>query len=323
MMVAHDISADLLADATGALLRRARVLVVDDQAANVQTLHQVFADDYQVFAATSGEQALLQCAKQAPDLVVLDIEMPGMDGLEVCRRLKTDLATRDIPVIFVTSHGDEATETVGLDLGAVDFLSKPINPRIVRARVKTHLALKAKSDLLRHWVYIDGLTGVYNRRCFDERLASEWGRAARNKTALSVLLVDVDAFKRFNDRYGHQSGDECLRRVAQAVGGSIRRPGDLVARYGGEEFACLLPETDLPGALVVAGQVRSRVQELGIEHAESGVAPVVTVSIGVCSRPASVPGSIQALVASADRHLYQAKANGRNQVCGATLEPGA
>ena len=220
---------------------RPRLLMVDDEPLNIQTLYQAFAADHQVFIATNGAQALSLCAAKHPDLVLLDVDMPGMDGYEVCQRLKADVALRDIPVIFVTGHTDEAAETRGLDAGAVDFITKPINPKIVRARVKTHLTLKAQSDLLRQWVYTDGLTGVRNRRYFDERVAEEWGRAQREQRPLSVVLLDIDYFKRYNDHYGHQAGDDCLRRVGATLKASLKRQGDMVARYGGEEFVCLLP----------------------------------------------------------------------------------
>jgi diguanylate cyclase (GGDEF)-like protein len=309
----------LLDDTSGQPARRPKLLVVDDQPINIQALYQVFSQDHQVFMATSGEQALAMCAAKQPDLVLLDVVMPGLDGHEVCRRLKADAATRDIPVIFVTAHSDEEAETRGLDAGAVDFISKPINPRIVRARVKSHLMLKAQSDLLRHWVYVDGLTGVHNRRYFDERLRSEWGRAVRNSALLSVVLIDVDFFKRYNDRYGHQAGDDCLRHVAATLKSGLRRPGDLIARYGGEEFACLLPDTGLSGALQLAGQLGELVHARHIEHADSAVAPVVTVSQGVCCKTAEAAGSAEALLREADAQLYAAKAQGRHRACGSEL----
>jgi diguanylate cyclase (GGDEF)-like protein len=311
---------ELAPDAIGDAARRPRVLIVDDQPVNVQALYQVFAADHQVFMATSGEQALLLCRREPPDLILLDVVMPGMDGYAVCAGLKADATTRDIPVIFVTAHDDEAAETRGLDAGAVDFISKPFNPKVVRARVRTHLMLKAQADVLRHWVYIDGLTGVRNRRDFDERLAAEWGRAVRNRTALSVVLLDVDFFKRYNDCYGHQAGDECLRRIAGSLKTGLKRPGDLVARYGGEEFACLLPDTGLAGAMTVAKQLREQVFAQQIPHAESSVAPVVTVSLGVCSKGADVGGSAELLLRLADAQLYEAKARGRHQACGVELQ---
>jgi len=299
--------------------RLPRLLVVDDQPANIQALYQAFSADHQVLMATGGEQALKLAATQQPDLVLLDVVMPGMDGHEVCRRLKADAATRDIPMIFVTAHSDEAAETQGLALGAVDFISKPINPPIVRARVKTHLTLKAQADLLRQWVYVDGLTGVRNRRGFDEQLATESGRAAREGTALSVILLDVDFFKRYNDHYGHQAGDACLRAVAGFLRQAVKRPGDLVARYGGEEFACLLPGTALEGALAFARQLGAGVEALGLEHAQSPVSAVVTVSLGVCTATGRPPGNAEALLRAADAQLYAAKAAGRNRSCGIAL----
>ena len=292
------------------------LLVVDDQPINIQALYQAFSADHQVLMATSGAQALALCASQQPDLVLLDVVMPGMDGHEVCRRMKADEALCDIPVIFVTAHSDEAAETLGLEVGAVDFISKPINTKIVRARVKTHLTLKAQADLLRQWVYLDGLTGVHNRRYFEERLATEWARAVRNGQALSAVLIDVDFFKRYNDHYGHQAGDDCLRRVAACLRAGLKRPADLVARYGGEEFVCLLPDTPLDGALALARQLGQDVQALAIEHARSDVSRHITVSLGVCSGVARAGSAAAELVRQADAQLYGAKSGGRNRACG-------
>jgi diguanylate cyclase (GGDEF)-like protein len=299
--------------------RLPRLLVVDDQPVNIQALYQAFSDGHQVLMATSGEQALKLAAARQPDLVLLDVVMPDMDGHEVCRRLKADEATRDTPVIFVTAHNDEAAETAGLALGAVDFISKPINPAIVRARVKTHLTLKAQADLLREWVYVDGLTGVRNRRHFDEGLAAEWARSMRHGTPLSLVMIDVDLFKRYNDHYGHQAGDDCLRQVAHALRSCLRRPGDLLARYGGEEFGVLLPVTPLDDALALAGEMQQAVAALGLPHALSTVADAVTVSLGVCSRAAGCGSSAAALLRGADAQLYLAKTGGRNRACGAPM----
>ena len=296
--------------------RRPRVLVVDDQPANVQALYQVFSADHQVFMATHGEQALAVCEAQRPDLVLLDVQMPGLDGYQVCALIKSDPVLRDTPVIFVTANDDEAAEEQALDVGAVDFITKPINPRIVRARARTHLTLKHQNDLLRQWAYLDGLTGVSNRRMFDERLLAEWARAVRHRTPLGLLLIDVDHFKRFNDRYGHLVGDDSLRRVAKALKAGLRRPTDLLARYGGEEFAVLLPETDEAGALAVGRALCEQVRGLAVPHEDNPGLGVVTVSIGVAQHPACGLGQAAALLALADSALYRAKSGGRNQVCG-------
>ena len=295
------------------------LLVVDDQPINIQALYRIFGPDHRVLMATSGAKALTICKDDPPDLVLLDVVMPEMDGHEVCARLKSDEATRNIPVIFVTSRTDAEEETRGLELGAVDFIAKPVNPAVVRARVKTHLTLKAQSDLLRQMVFIDGLTGVANRRCFDERLGTEWRRGARSASPLALLMLDVDHFKRFNDRYGHQAGDECLRRVASAIKGSLLRPGDLVARYGGEEFACILPGTDFEGALAVAAGIEQSVRGLQIEHADSDVSDAVTISIGVSASLPDRDRDPARLLALADAQLYRAKRGGRGRACGAVL----
>ena len=302
--------------------RQPRLLVVDDQPANIQVLYQAFSVDHQVLMATRGEQALSICKSKSPDLVLLDVVMPEMDGYAVCARLQEDESTRDIPVIFVTAHNDEAAEEKGLDAGAVDFISKPINPRIVRARVKTHLTLKAQADLLRGLAYIDGLTGINNRRQFDIHLMAEWGRAKRSGTQLSVILLDVDFFKRFNDRYGHQAGDDCLRLVASTLKSALNRPGDMVARYGGEEFVCLFPDTNLDGAMHVAEQLGRNVLSQQIKHEDSTVASCVTVSLGVCTKRLGSDCDAAALLRGADEQLYLAKEQGRNQSRGAGLASG-
>ena len=299
---------------------RPRLLVVDDQPINVQALYRALADAHQVLVATRGEQAMLLCAEKQPDLVLLDVVMPGIDGFEVCRRLKADAATRHIPVIFVTASSDEADETRGLELGAVDFITKPINPAIVRARVKTHLTLKMQSDMLRQLAFVDGLTGVFNRRYFDERMVEEWQRASRNGTPLSLLLIDVDFFKRYNDLQGHLAGDDCLRRVAQALKAAVSRPADVLVRYGGEEFACVLPETDAAGALAVAQRLEQSVRALGIAHAGSDAGGTVTVSVGAATRLHRQEDAVAALIARADRQLYRAKAEGRARACGEATE---
>ncbi len=300
--------------------RKPRLLVVDDQPTNIQVLYRVFADDCQVFMATSGEQALHTAREEAPDVILLDVMMPDMDGYEVCRQLKQDSATRDIPILFVTAHHEAQEEARGLACGAVDFITKPIHPAVVRARVHTHLTLQRQTEVLKRLVFIDALTHAFNRRYFDERLAEEWGRAQRTGRPLGLILIDVDYFKQFNDVNGHQRGDDALRQVAQALKGTILRPGDVVCRYGGEEFACLLPDTDLDGALQVAQRMKLAVRELAIGHPASAVAEVLTISAGVAVRTPTSRGDAAALLALADAQLYRAKAEGRARVCHAVLD---
>lgn len=305
----------------GSMHGKPRLLVVDDQPINIQVMYQAFAGDYQVFMATGGAQALAICRDNPPDLVLLDVVMPDMDGFEVCRELKAQESTRHIPVIFVTAHTDPAQETHGLSLGAVDFIAKPINPAVVRARVKTHLTLKFQSDLLRKLVFLDGLTAVFNRRYFDQQLGTEWARSVRNGSPLSVILLDVDFFKAYNDRYGHQAGDDCLRMIGMTLKSSLKRPADLVARYGGEEFGCILPDTPFDDAMALALSLEDKVRKLQIAHESSTVAKVVTISLGVASNGGTVTATDNCadLLKLADDRLYQAKHTGRGRVCGAPL----
>jgi len=294
---------------------RTRLLVVDDEPANVQALYHVLCGEHQVLVATGGEQALALARDKAPDAVLLDVEMPGMDGFEVCRRLKADALTCDIPVLFVTSNDDLDAEAHGLDCGAVDFITKPIHPGIVRARVRTHVTLKQQRDVLRGLAYIDGLTGLCNRRGFDERLATEWQRAQRGNQWLALALIDVDHFKHYNDHHGHQAGDDCLRSIADTLARAACRPADLVARYGGEEFAAILPETPIDGAQAVADRIEARVRGLALVHGAPSAAPVVTISLGVAVAPGREGITVPELLAAADRELYRAKATGRARAC--------
>jgi diguanylate cyclase (GGDEF)-like protein len=299
--------------------RRPRLLLVDDQPVNIQALHQVFAADCQVLMATSGAQALALCRDKQPDLVLLDVQMPGMDGFEICSRIKADSTLASIAIIFVTSNDLPEDETRGLEAGAADFITKPFNPAVVRARVRAQLTIKLQADLLREMAFIDGLTGVHNRRHFDEQLDVEMQRALRSRESLALVLTDVDFFKRYNDAYGHLAGDDCLRRVARTLKGCLRRPGDVLARYGGEEFCCILPDTDLSGALAVAEGMEAAVRALQMEHAQSEVCGFVSVSLGVAVSQ-SGRGEAARLLSLADEQLYRAKALGRGRCCGAVLD---
>lgn len=298
---------------------RPKILVVDDIPSNVHVLSRILKDDYDIYFATDGERALDLVQARMPDLVLLDIMMPGMDGFEVCRRIKADPAIHDIPVIFISAKSEVEDETRGLEVGAIDFITKPISPPIVKARVRNHLLLKRQTDLLRSLSFLDGLTGIANRRRFDDAMAREWRRCARSNLPLSLIILDVDHFKAYNDHYGHQAGDECLRMVAELLSDRARRPSDLVARYGGEEFVCLLPETDGPGAVRVAEGFRTGVAECRIPHAQSPVIPYVTISLGVATVIPSADGSPEQLAEMADQLLYRAKRTGRNRVQDATV----
>jgi diguanylate cyclase (GGDEF)-like protein len=294
--------------------KRHTVLIVDDMAANIEVLDSVLADEYEILFATNGADALEIAADQSPDLILLDVLMPDMDGYEVCARLKADPRTDDIPIIFITAMNEEVEESKGLNAGGIDYITKPIRPSIVRARVRNHLELKRYRDHLKELSALDGLTGIANRRKFDEWLDYEWRRARRSQLPISLVMMDIDYFKSYNDHYGHIAGDECLKRVAGILRETARRSADLPARYGGEEFALLLPETDGPGALRVAERLQERMRSASIAHEFSAAAPHVTLSIGIGSTVPSDSQSSSQLVETADKCLYRAKRNGRNRI---------
>ncbi len=248
------------------------------------------------------------------DLILLDIMMPGMDGYSVFARLRAEPLTQKIPVIFVTALDLEQHEIVGLDMGAVDYLTKPINPDITKLRIRNQLELKRARDHFEKLATIDGLTGIFNRRHFDELFTQEWQRSRRSGSLLSILLMDIDYFKLFNDNYGHGAGDDCLRKVAGCLSGRLERATDIVARYGGEEFVCLLPETNRDGARHIGERLRSCIAALKIPHAHSPSADHITISIGGATIKPEKTTSPQDLLNLSDQRLYEAKRLGRNRL---------
>ena len=294
------------------------VFVVDDDPGALRSLCWLIQEaDLPVRAFRSGREFLESYHPQQPGCLVLDVRMPEMGGLEVQQRLGEHGI--GLPIIFITAHGDVEEETRGLELGAVDYIAKPINRPAARARIRNHLELKQARDKLGLMAATDGLTGLANRRHFDSRLAVEFNRLCRSGGLLSVIMIDVDHFKAFNDAYGHVLGDDCLRRIADAIGRSLRRAGDLAARYGGEEFACILPDTDEPSALTIADAVHATIAALGIPHSGSATASHVTASVGLATMRCVVGRSPLDAVAAADVQLYAAKAGGRNRISATSI----
>ena len=291
------------------------LLIVDDDKHNRLLLTELFEGEYKIIQAKNGLQALELARAHAPDLILLDVLMPEMDGMAVIRALKRDDATRHIPVIFITALDSAADEELGLDLGAVDYIAKPFHPPIARVRVRNHLQIVHQRRLLEQIAALDGLTGIPNRRRFDEALAQEWSRCQRSGLPLSLIVADVDQFKQYNDTLGHAAGDRVLQDVAAALRQAARRPGDLAARYGGEEFVLLLPETDAPQAQLLADELLQRMATRKLPHPAASAAPCVTLSLGgITTIPASnevAPDFFE----RADAALYQAKAQGRNRWC--------
>lgn len=298
------------------MIDRQRILIVDDEKFNRQILSELLLPDYEVFLAKDGEQAIARArAIPGPDLILLDVIMPGMDGYEVLRLLRADERTSSIPVIFVTGMSAAEDEAKGLNIGAVDYILKPFRSAVVRARVRNHMNYIWQRKQLEQDAFIDGLTGIPNRRRFDQTVDIEWRRANRHQALLSLALVDIDYFKQYNDTYGHGAGDEALRQIAKAMLKVVNRSGELIARYGGEEFVLLLPEVGREEAIRIADRVRRAVEELNISHEKSSAAPVVTICVGGFTMLPASNVTVAELLASADDQLYLAKRSGRNLVC--------
>jgi diguanylate cyclase (GGDEF)-like protein len=296
--------------------RTPTILAIDDTPANLLTIGTALGTEFDLKITTSGASGLVQAIASPPDLILLDVMMPNMDGYETCRRLLAEPLTRNIPIIFITAQNSADDETRGLEAGAVDFISKPVNPTILRARVRTHLTIKRLTDQLRTMAFVDGLTGIANRRRLDETLDLEWRSCQRSGSPLALAMIDIDHFKCLNDTYGHHAGDLCLVTVASTLKTGLGRSHDMIARYGGEEFVCLCPGTDLTGMQAKAEEFRLAVQALGIPNEMAGAAPVVTISIGVAATVPTAEVVPYQLVAAADNQLYEAKRTGRNQVYG-------
>lgn len=309
-----------------------KALVIEDTLTSATLVcHQLGKMGLETVHARDGESGIEAFKRERPDLVLLDIIMPGLDGFEVAQRLRQ--LERDgewTPILFLTARTSDEDLQRGIEVGGDDYLIKPVSEVVLKAKVRAMqriaqmryslLVLTRKLDEanreLTRLSSADGLTGIANRRRFDETLLKEWRRCARDGRPLTLLLMDVDFFKPFNDNYGHQVGDECLKAVARTLAETLHRPSDMVARYGGEEFAAILPDTDQTGARAVAEALREAVQGLAITHRFSAVSRVVTLSVGLaCEHPArGDDNGFVRLLKSADAALYEAKKNGRNRV---------
>jgi len=289
---------------------KAKILVVDDQPVNIQIIHQILSAEYQIFMATSGAQAIQLCLSNPPDLILLDVMMPELDGLETCRLLKKQDGLATVPVVFVTGLQSQDEENECWDAGGSDFLIKPVNPVTLKNRVRAQLRLKLQNDLLQQLAFSDALTGLYNRRYANEFFENQNAVCQRSSMPLVVLMIDIDFFKAYNDCYGHLKGDECLIAVAQQLKTGLQRSSDLVARYGGEEFICILPGISMAEAKTLSQSLVDSVAALDLEHQQSPLGKV-TISLGYASSECSTE-----LLHDADLALYQSKHNGKNRAVG-------
>jgi len=288
------------------------LLIVDDIAINLGMISDLLHDEYHIKVAKTGAKALeIANLEEQPDLILLDVKMPEMDGYEVCRQLKSNPYTSNIPVIFLTAKNNQRDEEFGLNLGAVDYIYKPYNPAIVKIRVRNHINLKLKSDWLEELSMVDGLTHIPNRRFYETEYDKYFKEASRSQESLFLMMIDVDDFKLYNDNYGHGKGDECLKKVANALNNNLNRPTDFIARYGGEEFVVLLRDIDEAGAKILAQKLIDGVSALNLEHAFSTVTPFVTISVGMAQF--NDHQSKKDLLKEADDALYQAKSEGKNR----------
>jgi diguanylate cyclase (GGDEF)-like protein len=294
---------------------RSTILVIDDTPANLSLISITLSSLYELKFATSAEIGLKILEQCTPDLILLDIIMPGIDGYEMLKILKEREDTRDKPVIFITARKSNSDEEYGLRLGAVDYISKPFTPAILKLRISNQLLFVKQRKMLEDLINIDYLTQIPNRRKFDEVFIREWRRCQRSRSPLTLLMIDVDNFKLYNDHHGHAPGDEVLKSVADAIRQKSKRSSDFPARWGGEEFALLLSECDREHGLMMAQRVCNAVEELAIAHSCSPTAPVVTISVGgVTAIPDMEMTSRQEMLTLADAGLYRAKEQGRNRV---------
>ena len=320
----------------------AKILLADDQIDVLDLLDLVLSNQGYITESTLDPCRVVKLAETVtPDLILLDIMMPQMDGFQVCSYLKDNQNTKDIPVIFLSALESTEEKVKGFNVGCVDYITKPFDLEEIIVRVQHQLEIKSLQQQLREKNHlleqelkirvalenqlrvankkleniatIDGLTGIANRRKFDLQMKQEWLRAYREQTPLSLILVDVDYFKLYNDSHGHQAGDNCLQLVAQGISRAVNRPADLVARYGGEEFAVILPNTDLVGANHVANRIKASIDYSRIPHKSSSVSKYITISQGVSTTIHSTDSSFESLVCIADIALYDAKKGGRDR----------
>lgn len=315
------------------------VLIVDDIPENLLVLEALLEDlNCNIIKATSGNEALGVMLEQDIALILLDVQMPDMDGFETAELMRMSEKTKYIPIIFITAISKEQKCIFkGYEVGAVDYLFKPIEPVILRSKVSVFIdlhnqktllkkqtellelkikeitELKVENNKLENLSTVDGLTGIPNRRSFDNFIKMNWENSLIEAVPISIVMMDIDYFKAYNDNYGHLQGDDCLVQVAKGLASSARQR-DLVARYGGEEFIAVLPHTDSDEALLIAERMRKKVEELSIPHEYSGVSSYITISLGVQTIIPTKLDSLEEFINSADKALYEAKSKGRNRV---------
>ncbi|MDQ6989895.1 MAG: diguanylate cyclase [Mariprofundaceae bacterium] len=307
-----------------------KVLIVDDSRMYLSMLDAYIQDmGHQTILANSGKEAIALYQSDEPDLILLDVTMPDMDGYEVAQHIRDCPRRVWVPIIFLSALVEDKDILRGIEAGGDDYITKPASQVMIQAKVqamqriakmsqkliKTSAKLQKANQKLQSLSLLDGLTQIANRRCFDTTLHQEWSRAVRNQTSLSLMLIDIDHFKLYNDCYGHQQGDACLIEVAQTLKKHRKRPSDLVARYGGEEFVVIFPDCKAEALQGIAQQLCNTIQDLNIPHADSPTHACISISIGVSNQTPQRGSNQEQLIKAADLALYKAKREGRNRVC--------
>ncbi|WP_228286258.1 diguanylate cyclase domain-containing protein [Arcobacter vandammei] len=289
------------------------ILIVDDMTTNLIILSDILKDDYNIKIAKSGLKALeILNSQDNIDLILLDIEMPDINGYEVLRKLKNSDKTKNIPIIFVTAKSSEEDEEYGLNLGAIDYITKPYSKSIVKIRIKNQINLKLKTDLLEQLSMYDGLTNIKNRRFFDESFERVYNKAKRDKSNFALIMIDIDYFKPYNDNYGHGQGDIALKKVASSLQSTLNRANDLVARYGGEEFVVLIQDIDEQGLEKISNNILESIKELKIKHEYSLISSQLTISMGIAYYLSNNEIPKIKILMEADETLYKVKNSGKN-----------
>ena len=290
------------------------ILLIDDSKFNIRVLTCILEDNYSVYSSNNGKEGIELAKTVFPSLILVDIIMPDMDGFEVLTKLKQYECTKDIPVIFITSISNIESEEKGFSLGAVDYITKPFSPSIVKARVKTHIDLFRYRKKIENMAMLDGLTSVLNRRGYNIKIQSEWETAIKYQNPLSILILDIDCFKQYNDNYGHLKGDDVIKLVASTAENVLKDTSGIIARYGGEEFIIILPNTNHENGFKIAENIRISIENLEIEHLYSkSNKPFLTVSVGGMDIIPSKESKLEDFINIVDCALYQAKDLGRNR----------
>jgi diguanylate cyclase (GGDEF)-like protein len=298
-----------------------KILLVEDSATLRHAMSQYINDaGHTPLIARSGEEALQLLEDTPVDMIIMDVEMPGLNGFETTRLIREWLGGHWIPIIFVTGLNEDENYREGIEAGGDDYLIKPVSSMIIKAKIRAMERIAEMRDQLNRLnaeletlSQLDSLTQIYNRRTFNEISEQQWLIAARQQLPISALMIDVDHFKLYNDHYGHPAGDSCLKKVTQAIKGCLNRPADLLGRFGGEEFVVLLPETDITGAFRVAETITKAVEAQALPHEVSTTSAVVTVSVGGACCLRTNGHNLEELIKTADRALYKAKRTGRNR----------